>query len=260
MSEKILKLYTDPKNPGSFSGLSGFLKNNKKVKEKEALKTLRVEETYSLQTPVRKKFVRSKFLSTSIDETWQLDLFDVSSLKNKQFKQFYSYLLVCIDVFSKFAWVEPMQTKHADSCINAFKKILERAYPRKLKCVYMDKGREFMGNFYSFCKKMNIFQILTNSVHKASVLNGLIELLKEKMYRYFTYANEKNYIQVLQDLLESYNNSYNRSIKTEPINVTKKNENDIFLQNFLETDNSNIKFKIGEYVKVSIKKKLFEKG
>ena len=34
MSEKILKLYTDPKNPGSFTGLDGFLKNNKKIKKK----------------------------------------------------------------------------------------------------------------------------------------------------------------------------------------------------------------------------------
>lgn len=32
MENKILKSYTDIKNPGSFSGLSGFLKNNKKQK------------------------------------------------------------------------------------------------------------------------------------------------------------------------------------------------------------------------------------
>jgi hypothetical protein len=31
MKSQVLSEYTDPKNPGSFSGLSGFLKNNKKI-------------------------------------------------------------------------------------------------------------------------------------------------------------------------------------------------------------------------------------
>ena len=221
---------------------------------------LRGVEAFTLHKPVLKKFPRSKFLATSIDETWQLDLCDVSNLKNKKLKQYYSYLLVCIDVFSKFAWVEPMETKHAKSCSLAFKKILERASPRTPKCVYMDKGREFMGEFSIFCKKLNILQIFTNSIHKASVAERFNRTLKEKMFRYFTFTKEKNYIKVLQDLLNSYNNSYHRSIKTQPINVTEKNKKDIFLNNFLRIDNSEIKLKIGDYVRVALKKELFEKG
>ena len=32
---KIIDKYTDPANPGSFSGLSGFLNNNKSLNKKQ---------------------------------------------------------------------------------------------------------------------------------------------------------------------------------------------------------------------------------
>jgi hypothetical protein len=63
---KILDIYYNPKNPGSFSGLSGFLKNNK-VNKIEAKKLLQSTETYTHHKPVKYKFNRGKFLSKGID-------------------------------------------------------------------------------------------------------------------------------------------------------------------------------------------------
>ena len=57
---KIYEAYTNTENPGSFSGLSGFKKNNsfnKNVK-KSLLKT----PVYTLHKPKRKIFKRSKVL------------------------------------------------------------------------------------------------------------------------------------------------------------------------------------------------------
>ena len=39
-----------------------------------------------------------------IDEEWQMDLADMQSLK--QYNDEYRYLLVCIDVFSKYASIK----------------------------------------------------------------------------------------------------------------------------------------------------------
>ena len=58
---KILDKYYDPKNPGSFSGLSGFLKNNK-VNKIEAKKLLQSTETYTHHRPVKYKFDRGKLI------------------------------------------------------------------------------------------------------------------------------------------------------------------------------------------------------
>jgi len=51
---------------------------------------------------------------------------------------------------SKKAWVEPMANKEAKTTSETFQKILKRAYPRKPKIVYMDKGNEFMGAFKEY--------------------------------------------------------------------------------------------------------------
>ena len=83
---KILDKYYDPKNPGSFSGLSGFLKNNK-VNKIEAKKLLQSTETYTHHRPVKYKFDRGKFFSKGIDHIWQIDLIEVSNLKNKSYGQ-----------------------------------------------------------------------------------------------------------------------------------------------------------------------------
>ena len=87
------------------------------------------------------------------------------------------------------------------------------------------------------------------------------------MYRYFSYSDSYRYIDVLDLLLNNYNNynSFHRSIKTEQINVKKEDENKIFHQLYKykkEGNNNllNIKYKIGDKVRVSKFKKTFEKG
>jgi len=44
------------------------------------------------------------------------------------------------------------------------------------------------------------------------------------MYKYFTAKNTLTYIDVLPKLVKSYNNTYYRSIKMKPSQVTKANE------------------------------------
>ena len=44
------------------------------------------------------------------------------------------------------------------------------------------------------------------------------------MYRYFTAKNTLRYVDVLPKLVSSYNQTYHRSIKMAPVQVTKKNE------------------------------------
>ena len=56
---------------------------------------------------------------------------------------------------------------------------------------------------------------------KASIVERLIRTLKTKIWRYFT-ANKN--IDILPDLVYSYNFSVHRSIKIKPADVTTKNE------------------------------------
>ena len=85
-----------------------------------------------------------------IDEQWQMDLADMQSLK--QYNDGYRYLLVCIDVFSKYAWIVPIKSKTAPALVEAFKVILSSG--RKPHKIMTDQGTEFFK------------QIISNTVKK----------------------------------------------------------------------------------------------
>ena len=63
---------------------------------------------------------------------------------------------------------------------------------------------------------------------KAAVVERFNRTLKEKMWRYFSHTQNYRYIEVLPDLVYSYNNTYHRTIKTSPSQVTKENEDKIW--------------------------------
>ena len=71
---------------------------------------------------------------------WQADLVDISSLAC--FNKGYKFLVTCIDVFSKFAWVVPLKNKAGMSLVNGFQSILDLGRsPEKLQT---DKRTEFL--------------------------------------------------------------------------------------------------------------------
>ena len=55
------------------------------------------------------------------------------------------------------------------------------------------------------------------------------------IYKYFSRYEIRKYIDVLQDLVARYNNGYHRSIKTKPINVTKENELEVWINLYSNT-------------------------
>jgi len=62
-----------------------------------------------LQKPVRNRFPRNPYTVTNIDDIWEMDLADLSSLSKYNDK--YKYLLNVIDIFSRFAWGVTLKDK-----------------------------------------------------------------------------------------------------------------------------------------------------
>lgn len=84
----------------------------------------------------------------------------------------------------------------------------------------------------------------------------------EQVSRFWTYSKSKRYVDVLDNLVFNYNNSYHRSIGTAPFQVTRENEHDVYnvLYPDILIDQENCKFKEGDIVRISVHKKLFDKG
>jgi hypothetical protein len=81
------------------------------------------------------------------------------------------------------------------------------------------------------------------------------------MYRYFTLKGTWKYIDVLQDLVDSYNNSYHRSVKRTPASVNRKNQDEVWMTLYgKQPPKTGYTFNIGNQVRISKAKKVFDKG
>ena len=118
-------------------------------------------------------------------------------------------------------------------------------------------------NFKNFVKSKTL-QIYTKSINKAAVVERFNRTLKEKLYRLFTYKKSKNYIDDLESVVEAYNNSYHRSIRMSPSDVNKSNSPQVLdnlYGDLISYDNPLVfNLNIGDYVRIPIEKKKFEKG
>ena len=176
---------------------------------------------------------------------------DIGSLA--RFNKGYKFLLTCIDIFSKFAWVVPLRNKMGESLVNGFQSILDLGRsPEKLQT---DKGTEFLNrNFQSFPKEKNIHFFTTNSELKASVVERFNCTLKTRMWKYFTAKNNRAYIDILQDIVHGYNNSYHRSIGRAPALVSLLNVGQVRRKLYCNSwtkPGRKFKFKSGDQVCIS---------
>ena len=256
-------LYTNPSVPASFSGLAKFKQNHKNA-HVGPIKDL---AAYYMHKETPSVFPRCKTIVGGVDSEWQADLIDIKNKKHEK------YLLTVIDVFSRYAYVEPLKNKTGTATAEALKKILKSNNPPKV--FYTDSGNEFKGNCKTVYKEHNINHITAKSVHKAAVVERFNRTLRLKIERYLTFAKSNIFTNVLQDLVKSYNNTIHSAHDHTPEQVRNMNSlqkeklrekmyNDIPFEDMSRTDlkNStvNFNFKIGDYVRVVKDKKLFQKS
>ncbi|KAI8480635.1 hypothetical protein Bbelb_416470 [Branchiostoma belcheri] len=204
-----------------------------------------------------------------MNDQFQADLVDMSSLSRHN--DGYRYLLTCIDIFSKYAWVVPIKDKKGTTLVEAFQTILAKD-GRKPRCLQTDQGTEFLNrHFQTLLKKEGIEFFTTFNVEtKASVVERFNRTLKTKMWKYFTAVNTNRYIDVLDDLVWGYNHSHHRSIKRAPVDVNRKNENVVWYTLFgdrgtprprkVRKPAHTFRFEIGDWVRLSKSKMRLEKG
>lgn len=264
-SDKLLKdIYFNAKHTAGFGGKSKLTNVVKgKIPRHKIDEWLSKTDTYNLHKPARKKFKRRKFVVTGLNALWQTDLTDLNKISN--FNDGNKYILLNIDVFSRRANAIPIKSKSGRDVTEAFEKLikLEGCYPKQLQT---DDGKEFFNShFQSMLKgyKINHYKTYNQEI-KASLVERLQRTIKSKMFRYFTHTGSYRYLDVLQDLVSSYNNTVHSSTNLKPIAVTTKNQEEIW-QTIYNPDeplppSKKYKFEIGGKVRVSKYSTIFAKG
>ena len=215
-----------------------------------------------LHKPVIKKFNKRKVYSQFKNNIWGVNLADMQSLskKNKDMK----YLLCAIDLFSKYAFVVPLKDKKRISIVNAFNKIIKQSNRRakgtsaqhvKPNKVWVDQGSEFYNRvFKKWLSDNDIIMYSTYNEGKSLVAERFIRTLKNKLYKHMTATGKNVYYDVLDDVVDEYNNTKHNTIKIKPIDVGGNKR--VYIDGHNEKDS---RFKVGDRVRISKFKNIFAK-
>ena len=212
-----------------------------------------------LHKPIRRNFPKRRVIVHNVDDIWCSDLVDMQKLS--KWNKGYKYLLMVLDLFSKYGWIVPLKTKTGLEVSKAFESIFKKGKPKKL---WVDKGKEYYNkNMLDLLAKNNIEIYSTENEEKSSVCERWNRTIKEKMYKRFTMQNNTVYIEILPKILASYNNSKNRSIGMTPNEARKpQNYGKVYFTLYSDlSESQKPTFKIGDTVRISkYKRKTFDKG
>ena len=103
-----------------------------KISHKQIKEWLEKQDAYSLNKAVKRNFQRGRVIVSGIDDQWDIDL--ASFARDADQNDGYKYLVVVIDIFSRYVWIQPIKNKTARQIVRAFNRILfEGRKPRRLR-------------------------------------------------------------------------------------------------------------------------------
>jgi hypothetical protein len=263
MTEALLKkLYYDDLN---FDGLTGLYYKAKKIDSNITQK--QVKEWLNKQTITKELYQnvkRKKFLPIYSNNynSYQIDLTFLPQFK-KQNNNFY-VLFTAININSRYVYVYYSKNKYGDTILEMLKLFKEKA--NEIESITCDSGSEFTNNEtmkWFDDNNIKIYFVVGDS-HKLGIINRFHRTLKNKLLKYFKAVNNVIWIDVIDKIVENYNNTPIRTTGFTP----KEAENH-FIQNIIineaqeKTNEMNSKkedkFYINQFVKIKNNKKLFDK-
>ena len=96
----------------------------------------------------------------------------------------------------------------------------------------------------------------THNEEKSIVAERFIRTLKNKIYKHMTAISKNVNFDVLDDIVDKYNNTYHKTIKMKPKDI----KSDLFAEYNEKSNEKDSKFKAGDHVRISKYKNIFAKG
>ena len=239
------QLYKDLTQPGALTN--------------KLLRYLRKNKIHSLHRPKRRTFPRRKIVTRYPGNILQSDLIDMQKYSSKN--SGYNFILVVIDCFTKKLWVKPLKSKRGDETAQALRSIfLSMRY--QIQSLIFDEGLEYVNKYVeNLLDEYNIHSYHIRTRLKASSAERVNKTIKEKIWKYFTQTGKERWIDVIDDIVDNYNNTYHTTIKMKPNQVTWENRKKVFKTMFPHiNDRITCRLKIGDKVRVALRKDIFEKG
>ena len=125
------------------------------------------------------------------------------------------------------------------------------------------QGNEFTNRvFQKFLKEHDLHFFTTyNEETKANIVERFNRTLKTKMWKYLTHRETLTYVEVLSEMVASYNHTVHRTIGIPPAEVTWANQTTVSKRLYgRKGPKKSCKFSPGDRVRLSKAKRTFKKG
>jgi hypothetical protein len=187
-----------------------------------------------------------------------IDLIDFQNHEYNGFK----WILTAIDLFSKKSYAFPIKSKESNETTQCIEKMIKQI-GTQISVLRSDNGPEFKNEkFQNVLKKNQIKHVFSSAYTPQS--NGQIErfngILKQLIMKSLYVNDSKDWVSILPNLIDNYNNSFQSTVADTPNNVhdQSKEENEkTYLkikENVQNLKNEKIRFEIGDTVRVFIEK------
>ena len=272
--QKLKDIFHNPLT--GMTGLNQFIKNVNKIYPYEFTKD-EIKKYYENQsgTQIFKKVKNQKENLLKINDnplSFQIDLMFMDKSQKQQNRGYYIFF-VMIDILSRRAFIYPIKSRETSELINGFNLFIAELKSLNKYCNKVIGDNEFNNN--KFIELLNNNDIeysfhvasddhfIKNSSNALGIIDRFVKTIKLKILKYQKLTGNINYIDVIDDILNNYNNSEHRTIKTEPeklfYNDQKQEEFKIKNDIYNDITKEQYDFKVGDYVRCVKKTKLFDK-
>ena len=259
MEAKIKEVYYNPT-----TGLISANKLYHKLKDqgitlKQVQDFLKKQETSQRYKPITKEKVYFPITSFKPNQHLQIDLMDLSNISTTN--SYFKYLLVSIDIFTRKAYVVPLKFKNTESVVEGMKRVINYFKP---EIITSDNGKEYTNKeLRELLKQHNVEHrfVDVNQHESLGLVDRLCRTIRGLINKFSTSYKTTRYIDVLDRLIENYNDTFHSTIKCSPNDAIKHADkiNDIMAKKYIKAKEQETVFKIGDKVRHLTLLNIFEK-
>jgi hypothetical protein len=150
-TDKLIKRIQKENNYPRLEVLVKLVKKvNDNITRSQVADFLKEDTTTQVTKEQKAKHTEGHLVSYSPNDWWQFDTFELGRYEKKN--DGFKYLLACVDVFTRKAYVEAMKGKDSEDCREALKAILARVKV-KPKAMFSDQDAAYTNApFCQFCQ------------------------------------------------------------------------------------------------------------
>lgn len=267
VDQDLEKIYFDPANSGSYGGVERLYNQAKTLgySRDQVKNWLKRQDVYTVFKQVNRQIHRPKVIVPYKNYEWDMDTVNMTGFVDDN--NGYAYILVILDIFTRFLITVPLQSLTGKEMAHILGKIFLGGKPVHCRT---DLGSEFINkNVEKLLQENKINHIKVVSETKANFAEAVIKNIKKRLTRYMYDHQTHKWIDVLSDVTASYNSSYHRSIQMSPVQALSSDNVNLWhnqygrLKKFVRGPNKlqrKYLFDLNDQVRISKYRKSFERA